>query len=130
VVRQYLLQAHRPAVVLIESLNLKSPDMDNLFYRSAENNHMVLAQYYDLPLISLRALAFKYAQEQRPGYRLDGTSYDGPDRLYASQNGDLAQASGHRCAAAQPHQAWRVADIGSVIASLLLVANALDMHST
>jgi hypothetical protein len=93
-IRQYLLQDQQPAIVLIASMNTSNTEI--LPHRSAENLHMVLAQYYGLPVISLRALGFQYGQEPEQGF-LDASAdhMSDLDLTGPRQNGHHAQASEH-----------------------------------
>ncbi|KDD74140.1 hypothetical protein H632_c1539p0 [Helicosporidium sp. ATCC 50920] len=73
--RRLLRLERAPAVALLQQSSLKRPQAR--FYTSAESHLDVLAQYYDLPSLSMRNAVFQLAHEDAAGFRLGTTVNDG-----------------------------------------------------
>ena len=63
-VRHSLLLRKRPAVIVLSAANVRPGKELTLFYHIPENDKTVLAQYYGVPLLSLRGATYHHTQVQ------------------------------------------------------------------
>jgi len=112
-IRRALLLPKRPAVVLLFSCNVKLPRTQGLFHRVCASDKAVLGQYYGLPMVSMCEATFHLMQQQRAGFRSNGTAaHDGADQYYQDSFGALAPATGHRHGfGVTSAAAWRLAGL-------------------
>ncbi len=73
--RTLLQLPRRPAVVLLElyswlAKSWANPKGDGSFWASAERYHFEFAEYYGLPLLSLRAAAYHSMRVNKDGFQV------------------------------------------------------------
>jgi hypothetical protein len=112
--RTSLLLPQRPAVVILSAATIQpTPDL-TLFYHIAENDKVVLAQYYGVPLISLRGATYHHTQALHVSARLNKTDPDSEEARSVARRvrKHLGPENMHRCAPAaraivnSPHASW------------------------
>eukprot|EP00887_Chlorella_sp_A99_P007996 scaffold12.g7996.t1 len=99
--RKLLALPGRPAVVVMNPYAWRS-EPKGLYFASLENDRDVVGSYYGLPILSIRAAAYRLMAQNRSGYRVDGTvkdpppGYQGREQLFYYDSVHPWGPTGHR----------------------------------
>ena len=99
-VRRSLLLPKRPAVVVLSAATIRFNAADlTLFYHIPENDKLVLAQYYGVPLLSLRGASYHHAQTLHMSAQLNASAPDSAEalRLARKVRKDLGPENYQKC---------------------------------
>lgn len=71
-IRRMLKQPHQPAIIMLNTFGFRFPNRE-VYQRSLENQVQVMAQFYGLPVASLRAAAWRKMLEGGSGFDVTTT---------------------------------------------------------
>ncbi|KAI7842797.1 hypothetical protein COHA_003543 [Chlorella ohadii] len=88
--RRLLLLPSKPAVILLQAypwwMSFGDGFWQGLYYREPETELTVLGQYYDLPVVSVRAAAWRLMQAGIEGFKVDKVTFRPYQRSRANQS--------------------------------------------